>query len=108
MAGVRIRHVTARTCTYTLVDASRPLLAPLLCAVCVRTHTFKTYHIRLDDNGAAIVSPEVAERIGRLGPQTGFTVMNEVLRPPAQNIALAPGRPDGPPVIADPNLKEPV
>lgn len=107
MAGVRIRHVTARTCTYTLVDSSRPLTAPLMCSVCARVHAFKTYHIRLDDNGAAIVSPEVSERLGRLGPASGFTIMNEVLTPPALALVLG-GRPDGPPVVADPYLKEPV
>ena len=107
MAGVRLRHVTERSCTYVLVDAARMYSAPVACLVCGTTHTHKTYHLTLDGNGACIVSPEVAEKVGRLGPQTGFTVMNDVARPPTLSIGLNGRRPDVPSIVINPKLKEP-
>lgn len=112
MAGVRIRHVTARNSVYTLVDQRRMYGAPLNCIRCGRVHTFKTYHIALDDVGAAIVSTEVAERISSLGPISGFSVVGDITEPPAQGIGL-PGygaRLDLaalPPIVANERLTEP-
>lgn len=107
MAGVRMRHATDRSCIYVLVDAGRPYTAPLPCLVCGVVHTFKTYHIALDGNGAAIVSPEVAAKVGSLGPGTGFTIMEGVAKPPAQGVGLNGERPSLPPVVVNQKLKEP-
>lgn len=107
MPGVRVRHVTGRSCVYTLVDASRPLRAAMSCLLCGRAHAHKTYHIRLDDHGCAIVSPEVAERLGRLGQTSGFTIANAVASPPPILVAPGAGRPDAPPIVAHPTLVEP-
>jgi hypothetical protein len=105
MSGVRIRHDTDRSCTYTMVS-SRPLSAPMTCIVCGTVHTFKTYHITLDGEGAAIVSPEVWQRVVSMGPQTGFTLESEVKAPPPLFIDPV-GRANVPAIIANPYLKEP-
>ena len=105
MPGVRIQHPTARSVTFTLVDGSRPYHEPWACppppAGCASTHLMKTYHIPLDETGAAIVSLEIIERLGRI-PGQPFALTNEVVAPPAQRLlipsplkvlarALAPG-----------------
>lgn len=107
MPGVRIRHATERSCTYVIVDQKRPYTAPVVCIACGVTHTFKTYHLTLDGNGAGIVSPEIAAKLGSFGPQTGFTVMNEVATPPAILIGINAPRGDVPSIIVNPHLKEP-
>lgn len=98
--GVRIQHPTERNVTFTLVDAKRPYRAPLECGACHRVHQFKTYHLALDETGAAIVSREIVERLGRI-PGHPFRIANEVAAPPEQTVrvphllirskALAPG-----------------
>ena len=108
MSGVRIRHETQRSATYTIVDASRPYTAPFRCRVCGLTHAFKTYHITLDDQGAAIVSHEIVERIKQMGPVTGFEIVNVVERPPALRVGLNGDRSDMPPIVADPYLRDPI
>lgn len=129
MAGVRITHTTKRSCVLTLVDATRPLSAPMVCGSCTpadmlarinaagvtdlrlseqagaKVHRFKTYHIVLDDQGAAIVSPEVLERLNSM-PFHGFQVGNEVKRPPRQ--IIGPGAaPELRPIQPHETLKEP-
>lgn len=88
MPGVRIQHPTARSVIYTLVDGSRPYRTPFACGACHRVHEFKTYHFALDEVGAAIVSPEIVERLARI-PGQPFAIANEVAAPPAQTI-IAP------------------
>lgn len=95
MPGVRIQHPRARSVTFTLADAARPLRGPLACGArivvagelrpCARTHTVKTYHLNLDETGATIVSAEVWAMLQRI-PGQPFAVANEVARPPDQVI----------------------
>lgn len=107
MPGVRIQHAAERNCTYTLVDSARPYRVPYMCLPCGRTHTFKTYHFRLDEAGAAIVSVEIADRLKRLPLQGGFAITNEVEKPPPQR--LVPGALiERVPIVSSPQLKEPV
>jgi hypothetical protein len=89
MAGVRIRHATEKSCTYILVDASQPYHTPFNCPACFTTHLFKTYHLTLDDTGACLVSPEIVERLKKLGPATGFSIESEVKKPPRQLVGMA-------------------
>ena len=72
---------------YTMVDGKRPYEAPFMCLVCGREHVHKTYHIRLDDSGTAIVSKDVWDRLKTL-PASGFSSVNTVTRPPAQGVAM--------------------
>ncbi len=89
-AGVRIQHPTERNATFLLVDGRRPYVQPIICAACGgKTHTFKTYHLRLDDTGACIVSTEIVTRLQSLPLMGGFRVVNEVAEPPAQRLAIA-------------------
>lgn len=89
--GVRIQHPTARNVTFTLVDASRPYRRSWTCppppAGCARTHEFKTYHLRLDETGAVIVSTEIVERLRRI-PNQPFAIANQVEHPPDQVVRL--------------------
>lgn len=89
MPGVRIQHPTERSVTFTLVDSARPYREPWTCppppAGCGSTHQFKTYHLRLDETGAAIVSVEIVERLKRI-PLQPFIFVNEVAKPPDQVI----------------------
>lgn len=86
MAGVRIHHPNEQSCQFVLVDGNRPYTAPFECPICHRTHLFKTYHIRLDGLGFAIVSPEVWGRLVRI-PASPFVLANEVEKPPPQLIS---------------------
>lgn len=91
MPGVRIQHPSARSTTFTIVDASRPYRTPWACPPppigCARTHGFKTYHIRLDEVGSAIVAPEILDRLRRI-PGQPFRVTNDVAEPPAQTVRV--------------------
>lgn len=91
MPGVRIQHPTARSVTYTLTDGHRPYRTPLVCMAqlvirgelrpCGRTHTHKTYHLALDETGAAVVSETIAARLRSI-PGQPFAFTNAVARPP--------------------------
>lgn len=95
MPGVRIQHPVRRSVTFTISDGSRPLREPLACLAqivirgelrpCARIHTHKTYHLNLDESGAAIVSATVWEMLQRI-PDQSFAFANEVARPPDQVI----------------------
>jgi hypothetical protein len=89
--GIRIQHSTERNATFTLVDGGRRYSVPWTCPPppdgCARTHEYKTYHFRLDETGAAIVSLEIWERLQRI-PGNPFALANEVKAPPAQLIRV--------------------
>lgn len=91
MPGVRIQHPTARSKSFTLVDGSRPYRVPWTCSPppdgCGSTHVFKTYHFRLDEVGATIVSSEIVERLRRI-PGQPFAIVNEVVDPPSQTVSV--------------------
>ena len=95
-----------------MVDGKRPYQQPYPCVACGRTHTFKTYHITLDDVGAAIVSYEILARLKQMPDMAGFRFVNVVHNPPAQ--IVVPGAPISrgldalPPIVEHPQLKEPV
>jgi hypothetical protein len=88
MPGVRILHDSEMSCVFTLVDGKRPYKAPLACPACAKTHEFKTYHISLDGEGFAIVSPEVWKKLQRI-PGQPFRLSNEVEKPPPQIVGLS-------------------
>lgn len=87
MPGIRIQHPTERNVTFTLADGSRPYREPWTCppppAGCASTHLVKTYHLRLDETGSAIVSHEIVDRLRRI-PGQPFVIANEVAEPPKQ------------------------
>jgi hypothetical protein len=84
--GVRIRHDSKRNCVLTVVS-SRAYREPVQCPTCLKTHTQKTYHIRLDDQGTGIVSPEVWNKLRR-AKGAGFSQVDTVASPPAQGVAV--------------------
>lgn len=115
MPGIRIQHPTARSCRYTVVDSAVPYALPYQCTPpslggCGAMHLFKTHHINLDQTGAGIVSEGVFERIkGRLAVD-GFRVTNEVPKPPAIGVGLAPDKPGAwgdIPIVRSPTSVEP-
>lgn len=87
MPGVRVHHATEINCVFTLVDGKRPYSQALECGQCHQIHEFKTYHINVDAEGFAIVSPEVWEKLQRI-PAQPFTLMNEVAKPPPIKLQL--------------------
>lgn len=87
MAGLRIKHATVINRTLTIVDQSRPYSLPFECPTCHLTHIFKTYHVDVDGEGAAIVSLEVWERIQQLANH-GFSLTNEVQKPPSRTLRV--------------------
>lgn len=88
MKGVRVQHPTERNVTFTLSDASRPLRDTGECGACHRVHVVKTYHLVLDETGAAIVSREIVERLKRI-PGQPFAIANEVAEPPSQTVQVS-------------------
>lgn len=97
MPGVRIQHRIGRNGYYVLSDSGQPLQGRQdPCPICSGVvHDFKTWHLLLDDQGAVIVSTQIAERIKQMGPaMTGFEIVSEVLNPPPQRIGI--GGPAGP------------
>lgn len=112
MPGVRLRHATQRNAVLTIVDPTRRYQAPYICLMCspegavIKTsHRFKTYHIKVDDVGAAIVSPEIAAKLGELQNFAGFTILEEVAKPPAQHLDMSAFSLPDVPIIA--HLMEP-
>ena len=91
MGGIRIQHPTKRSTLFTIVDGARPYPRPWTCppplSGCANVHLFKTYHLRLDEAGAAIVSVEIVERLKRI-PGQPFAISNEVPNPPAQVVRV--------------------
>lgn len=66
----------------TLVS-SRLYSEPYECPQCHIIHNHKTYHINVDGNGAAIVSPVVWEQLQRI-PGQPFKLSGTVDKPPTQ------------------------
>lgn len=87
MSGFRITHSTARFPQMVVAaDSTRPFPNPRRCPSCQTIHQTKTYHIAVDDTGAAIVSPSVLEglkRAGAISPEA-FSIESEVPNPPKQ------------------------
>lgn len=86
MAGVRIYSPVGHNGHYVIVDQTRPYTTPFECSGCHNTHVFKTYHIRLDSFGFAIVSREVWARLQAI-PGAPFELSNEVEKPPSQIVS---------------------
>src|SRR5262245_44734620 len=97
MPGVRIVHPTLRNCVVLVPFLHRPLKAPTDCQGCGTKHLVKTYHLALDDQGAAIVSREIVAQFAKVG-MGEFTVANEVESPPAQTVSSNGGPRDRPPI----------
>lgn len=76
---------------FTLVARDRPYTEPFHCPPpplgCGVVHLFKTYHLRLDETGAAIVSEQIWLMLQRI-PGQPFRLTNEVQAPPAQRVVV--------------------
>lgn len=92
MAGLRIRHREVTNRVLTIVDQGQPYTAPYECPTCHLIHVFKTYHVELDDEGTAIVSFEVWEKVQRI-PAHGFQIVSTVEKPPLKILSFDPSRP---------------
>lgn len=114
MPGIRIQHPTERNVRYTVVEPNIPYGLPYQCTPpefggCGSTHLFKTTHLNLDETGAVIVSTGVYDRLKERLAQDGFTVTNEVKKPPRIGIGMTPGKGMTPDIkiVRSPNHKEP-
>lgn len=90
MPGVRIRHHTRRNQQLPVPLLHKPFLDPHECHACNAWHPCKVLHLDLDGEGAVMVSPEIWADLQRTANCGGFRVVNEVAKPPAQNIAPKP------------------
>ena len=59
--SVRVHHPTLRNCIFTLTQPSRPYPSPYPCPMCEQTHTYKTFHLNLDEHGNVCVTQEIYE-----------------------------------------------
>lgn len=75
----------------TVPDPTRPVAKPTHCPSCLTAHPFKTYHIAVNSDGAAIVSPTVFDGMKR-GGMGGFVVDGEVANPPTQVLGARNGK----------------
>lgn len=87
--GMRIMHPTARSGWFTFAHNKRLYEVPYVCPMCSTTHKVKTYHVQVDADGFAFVSKRIWNMMRRHGAH-GFSVANEVAKPPAQIVGLAP------------------
>lgn len=99
MPGVRLRHPTARSCRYTIVEGDRPYASPFICPPpanggCGTVHVFKTHHLDLDATGAVIVNVPLYERLKPRLTADGFANVGLVKKPPPQRIGSAALVPD--------------
>lgn len=101
MAGVRVVHPTARNCRFTISEPDHPYpKGPYQCTPpefggCGQVHIFKTHHLNIDEVGSAIVGDLLFEKAKAYLYANGFSVSNEVARPPTLGIGLGgqtPGR----------------
>lgn len=96
MAGVRITHPTARNCRFTISEPDHPYPSgPYQCTPpefggCGQVHIFKTHHLNVDETGSAIVGDVLFQLAAAHILAAGFSIANEVARPPALGIGLGP------------------
>jgi hypothetical protein len=90
MAGIKVRDRRARSCVRLVPDMGHPRKEPFECPTCMTIHVVKTYHLWLDDTGAAIVSAKVLEGLKKAG-MPELDVVEEVKNPPP--VAFGPDLP---------------
>lgn len=97
MAGVRLVHPTLRNTIFLVERPDRPYRAPVDCATCTPPnaktpvrHYVKTYHLKLDAQGAVIVSEQILEQLRQVPGLAGLDVSNVVKKPPAQTVGGPP------------------
>ena len=93
MSGVRLVHDSKRGGIYVVLHPTRTYKEPFLCPTCSATHQKKAIHLKLDGEGAVIVSEQVFERLRECG-LPHLEVSNEVHKPPNQIVGIGaqPGR----------------
>lgn len=94
--GVRITHPTQRNVRFTVTDPRVPYLPPFQCTEpllggCGQVHQFKTHHLNLDETGSVIVEKVLFEKLKAYLVAFGFTVANDVAKPPPQDLGLHMG-----------------
>ena len=98
MAGIRVVHATVRDARFTVVEKDRPYQTPQQCTPpefggCGSTHIFKTHHLNIDGQGAAIVGDVLYEKIKHLLYANGFSESNIVVKPPTLGIGIGQANP---------------
>ena len=99
MPGVRIQHATQTDARFTITEPDHPYNKPYQCTPsefggCGAVHLFKTHHLNVDSQGAAIVNDVLYDKIKLLLVAAGFSETNVVAKPPTMGIgagAFVPG-----------------
>jgi hypothetical protein len=89
--GIKIRDRHNRSCVRLVPDMAHPRKEPFHCPTCNMVHVVKTYHLWLDDTGAAIVSKEVLEGLKKAG-MPELDIVEEVKNPPPLAFGLGYSR----------------
>ena len=94
--GVRITHPTQRNVRFTVTDPKVRYEIPFQCTQpllggCGQVHIFKTHHFNLDETGSVIVEKVLFEKLKSYLVAFGFTVANDVAKPPPQDLGLHMG-----------------
>lgn len=87
--SIRIRHKFLKGIMMILRDRSRPLSNVSkrpVCKICTIPHEYKTYHLKLDDEGCILVSTGIYDHIARMVDKGGFEIANVIHNPPTQII----------------------
>jgi hypothetical protein len=87
LAGIRLGHESLKNVTYVIFHPVQKYKVPYLCGKCQATHTYKSYHLDLDDQGTVIVSHGVFDALREVG-LPGLQVLNEVQKPPPQHLSF--------------------
>jgi hypothetical protein len=78
----------------TIVESDRPYpRGPQQCTPpefggCGSVHLFKTHHLNIDENGAAIIGDVLYEKIKNQLLSNGFRELNTVAKPPTLGIGI--------------------
>ncbi len=97
--GFVVTHPTKRNAFEVVIDFNRPFEGPEslrtnVCPTCETVHHFKTYHILLNGDGRAVVSPGVFQGLKRAkafnDPQ-GLAVESHTKKPPKQILGTKGG-----------------
>lgn len=100
MPGVRLHHPELRNVTFTIENYAVPLKAPMFCWSCSGgaendpnrprsiVHTYKTFHLNIDQVGDVVVSEEIYEMMKRTGLLGDLSAKKEILVPEAVRVEM--------------------
>lgn len=91
--GYVVVHPYKRSQMVVIPHMQKPLMGPVkVCPTCQVKHSFKTYHILLNGEGRAVVSPGVFKSLKQVGFGGELAVEAHTTEPPNQVIGTKGGK----------------